>query len=213
MLLGTCAFEMMPSALDAAGQRVSSAAFVVGFLVVYGFDLYINRGFLAGEESDEWHAYTRLRRNRIMRRSDVRLLATTTAAEELIEGLSIGVSLASEPRLGLMVALAILVDNIVEGMGIAALIRAEEERGAANATYRWTVMIGLSLFASAAVGWLALRAIPSAVLGALVAAGAGAMFYLTVTDLLPKSEKTHYLQSAALAAASGFLLIFILSFG
>jgi ZIP family zinc transporter len=37
------------------------------------------------------------------------------------------------------------------------------------------------------------------------------MFYLTVTDLLPRSAKTQYQQSAALAAATGFLLMFALS--
>jgi ZIP family zinc transporter len=211
VLLGTCAFEMMPSAQSDAGTWLSTAGFLAGFLIVYGFDLYINHGFLAGEESDEWHAYSRLRRKSIMRQSDVKLLATATASEELIEGLSIGVSLAIKPSLGLMVAAAILIDNIVEGMGIAALTRAEEGHGIEQKTYRWTMMIGLALFASAAVGWIALRTIPAPLLGTLVALGAGAIFYLTITDLLPKSEKTQYLQSAAVAAASGFLLIFMLS--
>jgi len=44
-----------------------------------------------------------------------------------------------------------------------------------------------------------------------LAFGAGGMFYLTIADLLPRSAKTQYQQSAALAVAAGFLLIFALT--
>jgi ZIP family zinc transporter len=43
--------------------------------------------------------------------------------------------------------------------------------------------------------------------------GAGALFYLTVTDFIPEAEERHYEQSAALAAAAGFLLMLALSAG
>jgi zinc transporter, ZIP family len=49
------------------------------------------------------------------------------------------------------------------------------------------------------------------VLGFLLGNGGGGMFYLTVTDLIPEAEERHYQQSAAVAIAVGFMLIFILS--
>jgi ZIP family zinc transporter len=72
-------------------------------------------------------------------------------------------------------------------------------------------LIGLALFSSATVGWLVLRDIADVMMGTLLAVGAGGMFYLVVTDLLPRSAKTQYQQSAAVAAATGFLLMFALS--
>ena len=75
---------------------------------------------------------------------------------------------------------------------------------------KWTGLIGVSLFGSAIVGWFALRGLSQAVLGTLIAAGAGGMFYLTVTDLLPEAEERHYQQSAALAIAAGFMTILAL---
>lgn len=48
-------------------------------------------------------------------------------------------------------------------------------------------------------------------LGFLLGSGGGGMFYLTVTDLIPEAEERHYQQSAAVAIAVGFMLIFILS--
>jgi ZIP family zinc transporter len=49
------------------------------------------------------------------------------------------------------------------------------------------------------------------VLGALIAVGAGGMFYLCVTELVPEAELRHYQHSSALAAAIGFVTILVLS--
>ncbi len=75
----------------------------------------------------------------------------------------------------------------------------------------WTGTIGAALFASAMAGWFLLRGLPDEVLGSLLALGAGAMFYLTVSDLLPEAESHHFQQSAAIATAIGFLTVMVLS--
>ena len=48
-------------------------------------------------------------------------------------------------------------------------------------------------------------------LGTLFGAGAGAMFYLTVTNLVPEAEEHQYQQLSAIAMGSGFMGIFALS--
>ena len=211
VLLGTFAFEMMPSAGAAAGKIPTIIGFVGGFLTVYVFDLYINHGFIAGNESDEWHKLSRLHRIQRAHGSKVTLLAGSTAIEELIEGLSIGVGLAADSSLGIMIGVAVILDNLVEGMSIAQIIRAEQGENASRSVYAWTGMIGLALFLSATIGWVLLSDMAASMLGVLLAIGAGGMFYLTVADLLPRSAKTQYQQSAALAVAVGFLLIFALT--
>lgn len=50
-----------------------------------------------------------------------------------------------------------------------------------------------------------------ATLGLLLAAGAGAMFYLSVTELVPQAESHQYQQSSAIAMGLGLLAIFTLS--
>ena len=213
MLLGTFAFEMLPNSAAAAGKLATVGGFVAGFMIVYFFDLYLNRGFMAGEGADEWHKLSRLHRLQKVRGSQVTLLAGGTAIEELIEGLIIGVALAVDPTLGVTIGAAIILDNLVEGMSIAEIIRAERPDGASAQILAWTGLIGFALFAAATVGWLVLRDMADGVTGTLLAIGAGGMFYLTVTDLLPRSAKTQYQQSAALAAGAGFLLMFALSGG
>jgi ZIP family zinc transporter len=75
----------------------------------------------------------------------------------------------------------------------------------------WTGLIGAAVLGSALAGWLLLRGLPEPLLGLLFAVGAGGMFYLTVTDLVPEAEEHQYQQSAAIAMALGFMAIFALS--
>jgi zinc transporter, ZIP family len=211
VLLGTFAFEMLPEAEAAASLVLALAGFAIGFALVYGLDLYINRGASAGEHADQRRWVLRQRQYRRARGDQVTVLAGGTSAEELIEGLTIGVSMAVDPTLGLTVGLAIAIDNVAESMSIGELVL---ERGAERAARRilfWTGLIGISLFASAVLGWLLLRDLSTTMMGVLIAAGAGGMFYLTITDLVPEAESHHYNQSAAIATAAGFLLIFALS--
>jgi ZIP family zinc transporter len=213
VLLGTIGFEMMPQALELSSVAVAVAGFAAGFVAVYGFDLFINRGKLAGEKAEQRSAVEGFHRRHKPRGDEVTVLAGGTSAEELIEGLSIGVGAAIKPGLGLIIALAIVIDNIAEALSIGELIRDQQRHEKGSPVWRvfkWTGLIGVSLFSSALAGWFLLRGLPQPVLGFLFAAGGGGMFYLTVTDLLPEAEERHYQQSAALAVGAGFMTIFVL---
>jgi zinc transporter, ZIP family len=58
----------------------------------------------------------------------VTVVAGGTSAEELIEGLSIGVGAVIKPGLALLIALAIIIDNLAESLSIGEIIRSEGER-------------------------------------------------------------------------------------
>ena len=75
----------------------------------------------------------------------------------------------------------------------------------------WTGAIAVALFGSSVISWLLLRIVSEDVFGLLIAVGAGGMFYLCVTELVPEAELRHYQQSSALAAAIGFGAILALS--
>jgi len=101
----------------------------------------------------------------------------------------------------------------LEGMSVGELIR-DETPNRARALPRvlaWTGTIGLALFVSSLVGWFALRGVPPTVLSALLAAGAGAMLYLTLSSLVPEGEARQYQGSATLASGVSFALILVLS--
>lgn len=214
VLLGTFAFEMLPKALELSSLPLAIGGFVAGFAAVYGFDLFIYRGRLAGEQAEQHARTERFHRHHPPLGTETTVLAGGTSAEELIEGASIGVSLAIEPTVGVIVALAVCIDNFSEALSIGELLQNDERRGDGPLWKKiigWTSLIGASLLASSLLGWFLLRDISESALGALLAMGAGGMFYLTVTDLLPEAEKRQYQQSGGIATAVGFMTIFALA--
>lgn len=214
VLLATITFEMLPNALELASLPLVVSGFVVGFAAIYVFDLTIHRGVLVGEKAEQ---YTKVRRFHLTHRpfgDEVTVLAGGTGAEELIEGLSIGIGLAIKPDLGLMVALAIVIDNVSEALSIGEIIRNEmggRGRSQARRILGWTGLIGASVLVSSFAGWYLLQDLPHPVLGFLFGAGAGGMFYLTVTDLVPEAEERQYQQIPAITMGIGFMTIFVLS--
>jgi ZIP family zinc transporter len=180
------------------------------------FDLYINRWRVAGEHAAQYAKVRAYHRSHRPRGDRVTILAGATSAEELVEGLAIGAGLAIEPEVGLLIAAAIAVDNLSEGMSVGEFVvsgrgAGSSRRGAVIRTLGWTALIGASLLVSACLGWLLLRDVSDALLGVLLATGAGGMLYLTVAALVPPSEERQYQGSGALATGAGFILILILT--
>jgi zinc transporter, ZIP family len=214
VLLATITFEMLPKALELSSLPLAIAGFAAGFVVVYAFDLFVHRGVLAGEKAEQFRKVIRYYRRHRPLGGEVTVLAGGTSAEEVIEGLSIGVGMAIEPRIGLLIAIAIVIDNIAEALSIGEIIRNERGSGSQSRTGRilgWTGLIGACVLVSALAGWFFLRGLSMPILGVLFGVGAGGMFYLTVTDLVPEAEERQYQQLSAIAMGIGFMTIFALS--
>jgi zinc transporter, ZIP family len=217
VLLSAIAFEMMPEALELASLLEVTIGFVVGLAAVYGFDLYVHRGAIAGPEASQRSRVQRFHAWHKPLGDKVTVLAGATSAEEVVEGIVIGVSATIAGGMGLVVGIAIAIDNISEAMSIGEMVgnrKGGGDDGAKRAHRKvlgWTSLIGVSLFVSACAGWFLLKALPADWLGFLSAAGAGAIFYLAVTNLLPEAESHQYQQSSGLAAAAGFLAILLLT--
>lgn len=214
VLLATIGFEMLPQARTMSPLGMVCGGFVAGFAGVYSFDLIVHHGLLVGSRAEQRPQVERFQGARRRRGGEVTVLAGGTSIEELIEGLSIGVGVAIKPGLGLVIALAIFIDNLSEGLSIGEIIRSEAKdswRAQVRRILGWTSLIGVALISSTLVGWLIQQDMSRSLLGFLLASGGGGMFYLVISDLVPQAEERHYQQSAAVATALGFLAIFILS--
>jgi zinc transporter, ZIP family len=210
-LIGTFAFEMLPKAAETASLAIAIAGFVIGFAFVYALDMFVERGASAGEKAVQRSWVLKVRQRQRARGDQVTVLAGGTSAEELIEGITIGVSAAADPSLGLIAGIAIIIDNVSEALSIGDLIREEGGDRQARRIFFWTGLIGGALFISTIAGWFLLRGLSDDLLGLLLAASAGAMFYLTVTKLVPEAQSHQFEQSSAIATAVGLLVIFSLS--
>jgi zinc transporter, ZIP family len=214
VLLAAVAFEMVPKSLELGSLPITLAGFACGFAVLWAFDLFVHRGQVAGEEADEGAEVDRHHRRHKPHGGDkAAVIGGGTIVEEVIEGLSIGVGAAIDPGIGMVVASAIVVDNFSGALSLGEMTRDNPEfrgRAALLRVLRWTSLIGISLFAATLAGWMLLSGVGKPVLGFSFAAGAGAMFYLTMTDLVPASEERHYQRSAGIATAAGFLFLLAL---
>ena len=214
VLLGAIGFEMVPSALDHANLVEVAVGFLLGVALVYAFDLFVNRGIMAGHKAEQHDQMRRLQRRRGKRGDRVTVLAGATSAEEVVEGLVIGISAAVGGGMGIIIATAIALDNISEALSIGEMVWKGRDRKAKDKRIQilgWTGLIGLSLIASACVGWFTLRSLPADWIGFLTALGAGAIFYLAVTNLLIEAEENQFQQSGGLAAAAGYIAMLLLT--
>lgn len=220
VLMGAIAFDMLPRALEYSSVSVTVAGVTVGVLAIYAFEMALQRGRTAGIHAAQRRQIAHYHRKRHPAGDSITVLAGGTAVEELIEGLSIGVGATIEPRLALVVGAAIALDNVSEALSIGALVAERDGGGkrprspaARRRVLGWTGAIALALFVSAVVAWTSVQSVPDGLLGFLIAVGAGGMFYLTVTELVPEAELRHYQHSSALAATAGFVSMIALSAG
>jgi ZIP family zinc transporter len=209
ILLGAVGLDMLPRAVELAGFFVAAAGFAVGFGAIYGLDLLVHRGRLAGGESEMHEEVARFHRHQRPRGGEGTVLAAGTTIEELVEGLAIGVGAVIDLRLALVIALATAIDNISEALNIGQLYQNERARAGVSTTWLilgWTALIGINDLIGATLGWFLLRDAVSPLLSFIFAVGGGGMFYIAITDLVPISQERQYQQSAGLATALGFLI-------
>jgi ZIP family zinc transporter len=204
VLIGTVTLEMVPQALELSSLGATAAGLTAGFLAIWLFDLFVNRWRLAGERASQYPEVVAYHRGHRPRGDRVTVLAGGTATEELVEGLAIGTGVIIDPEVGALIAAAIGVDNLSEGLSIGELVLSGRAPGRASAhrVLGWTALGGVSLLASAVIGWLVLRDAGGGLVGMLQAAGGGGMPYLTVSALVPPSEERQYQGSGALATGA-----------
>jgi ZIP family zinc transporter len=142
-------------------------------------------------------------------RARVALILGTMFIHSFPEGLAIGVAYGSgEASLGVLVAVAIAVHNIPEGVAVSLPLRAEGVSG--WKCVGWSVFSSLPQPIAAVPAFLAVQAFRP-VLPFAFGLAAGAMFFLVLSEMIPESRANQGERlSSALAAMVGFLALMVL---
>lgn len=136
------------------------------------------------------------------------LIAVALAVHNLPEGLAIGAGFQATPHLGIIIALAIGIHNIPEGMGAAAPLKLG---GMENRQILMvTSLAGMATPIGTFIGSLLIHLSPAFVSLSL-AFGGGAIMYVVCKELIPESHKQHA-QYAIYGITVGFLLTLLLAF-
>lgn len=122
------------------------------------------------------------------------------------EGIAVGVALAGQKALGLLIAIAIAVHNIPEGVAISLSLvpHGEKPRNAAL----WSIFSSLPQPLMAVPAYLAVRAFEPLLPAGLGFAG-GAMVWMVLTQLVPESMGSGRLLGTAAIAVATLVMIAI----
>jgi zinc transporter, ZIP family len=137
------------------------------------------------------------------------LLAAAITIHNIPEGLAVGVAFAAQsPELGIIVAVAIALQNIPEGLAIAAPLRAAGM--SRGKAILWATASGLAEPLAAMLGvWFV--ALVGPMVPFALAVAAGAMIFVASDQLIPESHRRPESKSPSLGLIAGFLLVAVLT--
>jgi ZIP family zinc transporter len=113
--------------------------------------------------------------------------AASLSAHSLMDGLAIGLAFQASPRVGLVVAVAVLAHDCSDGMNTVSLIL--KNAGSQRQAFGWLVMDAAAPVLGA--GASLLMHLPQAVLAQVLALFGGFFLYIGASDLLPESFHAH----------------------
>jgi zinc transporter, ZIP family len=155
------------------------------------------------------HAHAALRRAPMEHhKKKAALLAGTITLHNIPEGFAIASAFAASPSLGWLVAVAIAIQDFPEGLIVSAPLSAYGVKS--THSFLWGAFSGFVEFLAAIFGFLFLSAVAAATPFAL-AFSAGAMIFVTFSELMPDAFRTGDRRQVSLVFIFGAALALALS--
>lgn len=200
VMIAASAFSLLIPALElkTGGVYVVSLGFLVGGLFIHVIDKWApHEHFISGPEG-----------KMSKRLAATWLFVIAITIHNFPEGLSVGVAFGSgDEQLGMIVALAIGLQNIPEGTAVALpLIREGYTRKKAIAI---TLVTGLVEPIGGLIGVVAVS-MATWILGFGMAFAAGAMIFVVSDEIIPESHRKGHEREATFGVMLGFVLMMFL---
>ncbi|MFI6478874.1 ZIP family metal transporter [Nonomuraea sp. NPDC050663] len=195
VMLGVVGFDLLPEALEAAGQEIfgvpaATLTLVGGFLTLHIIErsLAIHRG-----QEDRFGAH------RHGLESVGLLTASGLVGHSFLDGLGIGLGFQAGPALGLSVAIAVIAHDFADGFNTFTITTLY-----GNARHRALLLLAMDAVApvaGAVVGTLIV--LPPEVIGLYLGYFAGFLLYLATADILPQAHAGSSSGRTLLATVAG----------
>ena len=194
IMLGVTFLMLIPESFK-AGFFPSFIGFTLGSLLFFSLDFILP------------HTHIVESRKSLLRLGT--LIAVGIAIHDIPEGFAIGSGYGISENFGSTIALAVVLHNLPEGMAIAIPFHFS---GVGKSR---TILISFAAGISTLVGTLAafffLSAFSVELVYASLAFAAGAMFYITVNELIPEAQKYGHNRLVGLGVLAGILVAFLLT--
>jgi ZIP family zinc transporter len=194
--------------LDAERLALVVAGFVAGVAVAAVMDRFIPHHHAGGHHQHLGHEPGHDVHDRDQARRGLAVVGALTL-HRIPEGLAIGAGFAAPAagNLGLLLAIAVGVQNACEGLVMAAPLRAGGVP--ARAGFAIVAATGLVIPAAAVVGQ-ALAAIAVPTLPFILSLAGGTLIYITSNEIIPESHSHGHEGTASAGVALGFLVTMVL---
>jgi ZIP family zinc transporter/zinc and cadmium transporter len=196
VLLAVAFFHQMPEAAELAGPE---SAFLY---VAFGFAcLYILESILVFHSGVEIHYHGEREEGR--HRSKALVAFTGLAFHSLLDGLIIAVGFGIDKRLGVLMAISVILHEVPEGTTSFSLLMGAMSRKAAL----WmSVIVAVATPVGAVLSLVAVPELTDVTTGRLLALAAGSFLYIAASDLVPETHGKQGLQNALCLLGGGALI-------
>jgi ZIP family zinc transporter len=194
IMLGVAFLMLMPESLK-GGFSLSFVGFIIGASLFLLLDFALP------------HIHVLEPRNSLHRLGT--LIAIGIAIHDIPEGFGIGAGYGISENFGITIAIAIILHNIPEGMAIAIPFRFS------GLSRSRTVLIafgaGMSTVIGALISFFLLNYLSDRLIYSGLSFAAGAMFYITVNELIPEAHKYGKSRLLSLGVLVGIVAAFLLT--
>ncbi|HTH93103.1 MAG TPA: ZIP family metal transporter [Candidatus Paceibacterota bacterium] len=197
-VIGVAFADLMPEALG-LGSLYHSIPTMLAF-VAAGF-LF----FMVLDRSVILHSHNHTHDHEHEATSRGKLGALSLSIHSFLDGAAIGLAFQVSPKVGLIVATAVLVHDFSDGINTVNLIF--KNRGEGNEARKWLLVDALAPVVGA-ISTL-FFALPESVLSVVLAIFAGFFLYIGASDLLPESFHGHPTRWTTAATIIGAAIIFV----
>ena len=200
MMIGISLVELIPEALSIASPEFVVVGFVLGVLSIVALNRLLP------------HIHPELCKTPGNMKRCVAMLVTGIALHNIPEGLAIGIGFVLDPGLGIMIALAIAVQDIPENVTtIIPLYTLLGKRRKSFAIIIVTILFELIGFL---IGFFVLKEMSMGFLGTALGAAAGVMIFISIHELLPeaKLEENRFWKSLVILLGFAIVLVMALFF-
>jgi len=196
-LIAAITFGLMEEAFQLGGLDSSIVGFLIGGIAFIIGDMIIIQ--VGGRGHKRYHS---------AQNSTGWGIVLAAVLDGIPESFALGISLALNSKLGLLVLVAIIFNNLPEAISSAYDLR-HARKSIKEIILIWSI-VALAGLLSVIAGFLVFASISPDVTAMFEAIAAGAVLAMLAVTMMPEAYRESYM-GAALGTLGGFLLIFILS--
>ena len=215
VMLGASFLSLLPAAFDDFDPALVALFLALGLLTVAGLDRWLPHYHGRQPDLSGWqHKHPDLPTEEVEEHTrwslprKTYLLASALTVHNIPEGMAVGAGFATgEPGFGVALALAIGIHNIPEGFAVVAPALGHRERGK---LFRLAAATGLVEIPAILLTFLLASQI-DALIAPMLAFAAGAMLYVAFDELLPDTYREEPARVTAAVASGVITFMLVLS--